>query len=80
MGWENSQPIFCTAMEKVVDLENTDLRCNNPYRPHKLDNRVEVVVISDSGKLHPALVKLIRDPYLKRHNKNPAAYMDVFLD
>ena len=38
MGWKNSPPLLCTAMEMVADLANESLRSHEPSRPHKLDN------------------------------------------
>ena len=46
MVWKKSPPILCMSTETVADLANTSLRCNKPYQPHKMDNRVEAVVIS----------------------------------
>ena len=43
MVWKNSSPLFCTAMETVVDLANEALRSHKPIRPHKLDKQAEAV-------------------------------------
>ena len=62
MGWKTSSPIFCTATYTVTDLLNVSLHCNKPFQPHKLDNYVEAVVISDSWSLQPALAELNLNP------------------
>ena len=32
IGWKNSLPIICTDTETVANLDNSDLRCNRPFR------------------------------------------------
>ena len=40
----------------------------------------EAIVMKATPTLHPALVELIRDPYLRRANAKPAAYVNFFLE
>ena len=77
---KNSLPIFCTSKETVTYTANIALRYNHPSCPHKVDNSVEAVIISHSRPLQPDLVNLICDPYLKRRNEKPTAYICVLTD
>ena len=80
MGWKNYLPMFCTDMETVEDLENSALRCNQLFCKNKLDDHAEAVVIPAYYPLQSALAGLIRNPYLRRSNTNPTAYVYVFID
>ena len=62
IGWKNSPPIFCTATETAVDLENADLCCNTSALPHRLDYIYEAIVREETPTLHLALAGLTRDP------------------
>ena len=48
MVWKKSPLILCTAIETVVNLENSALYCNKPYQTYNLDNNAEAVVIAFS--------------------------------
>ena len=80
MGWKNSPPIFCTAKETVADLANEALRAHVPTLPHKLDERVEAVLVEPGPSLDKKLGALPRDPYLGRKNSQLLQYIDVFVD
>ena len=80
MGWKNYLPIFCMATETVADLANASLRCNQPYRKHKMDDLSEAIVIPDSPPLQEYLAGLICNPYLTCNNINTTAYVNVFVD
>ena len=67
-------------MDIVADLFNSALHCNQPSRSHKIDNRVEEVVISNSRSIQPSLARFSRNPYLKHCNGTPTAYIDDFID
>ena len=49
--WKNSPTILCMAPDKVADLENAALCCNQPSHKHKLYDRAEALVITDSPPL-----------------------------
>ena len=68
------------AKEKVADLVNPALRCNQPYHKHKLDDRMESLVIMDSSPLQAFMEVLSRNPNLSCTNSNTAAYGEVFVD
>ena len=80
MGWKNSPPLFCTATETVADLANRSLHSHHPSRPHKLDDRAEVIVPPPAPPLAEEHAKLTRDPYLQRPKWKLLAYVDVFVD
>ena len=80
MGWKNSPPLFCTAMETVADIANKSLRSHYPSRPHKLDDRVEEIVPPPAPPLAQEHAKLTRDSYLRRPKAKLLAYVDIFVD
>ena len=80
IGLKNFPPIFCTATKTVTDIYNAALRCDQPSRPHTLDNSAEAVVISNLLPLYPALAELSRNPYIKRRNTKLTAYVDFSVD
>ena len=80
MGWKNSPPLFCTAMETVADLANKALRTHQPSKQHLLDIRVEAVEPPPAPLLTQEHANLKRDPYLRRPNDKLLAYVDVFVD
>ena len=80
MVWKNSSPLFCTAMETVVDLANEALRSHQPSRPHKLDNQAEAAAPPPAPLLTKKHAKLTRDPYLRCTNAKLLSYVDVFVD
>ena len=78
-GWKKSPPIFFMATEIVADLANAALRCNTPIFPHRLDDIAESIVKEEPPTLQWALVGFTRDPYLRRANSNPSAYVEFFV-
>ena len=80
MGWKNSPPLFCPATETVADLANDYLRSYQPSKPHKLDNRAEVIVPPPAPPLAQEHAKLTCDPYLRRPKAKLLAYVEVFID
>ena len=68
------------ATETVVDLSNEALRFNQKSCLHKLENSAEALVVSNSWPIQPSIAELSQNPYLKCHNSNTTAYVDVFVD
>ena len=77
MGWKNSPPLFCTAMETVADLSNEALRTHQPSKQHLLDNRAEAVEPPPAPLLTQEHANLTRGPYLWRPNAKLLVYVDV---
>ena len=65
MGWKNSPPLFCTAMETVADLANEALRTHQLSKQHLLDIRVKAVEPPPAPLLTQDHANLTRDPYHK---------------
>ena len=80
MEWKNSPPLFYTDTETVADLANKSLRSHQPSKPHKLDNRAEVIALSPVPPLAQEHPQLTRDLYLRRPKAKLLAYVDVFVD
>ena len=68
------------ATETLAGLANESLRSHQPSKPHKLDDRAEVIVPSLAPPLAQENAKLTRDPYLRRPKAKLLAYVDVFVD
>ena len=64
----------------MVDLANAALRCNTPNLPCRMDDMAEAIVREEPPTLQSALAGLTRDPYLRRANSKPDAYLDAFVE
>ena len=80
MGEKNSLPIFCTATDNVVDLENAALRCNTISLPNDLYDMTKSILRVEPPTPQTVLTGMTRDPYLRRSNAKPAAYVDFFIN
>ena len=79
MEWKKSPPIFSMETETVPDLANAALLCNKPALMNRLDYMANFFFREAPPTIQLLLAGLMRDPYLRRANAKPAAYVEFFV-
>lgn len=86
MGWKNSGPAFCAAIETIADMTNKVISEGNPQPSHPLetiaqnmDHHSKPPTIASLAAHQPGVIPL-RSPFLHRPTPKQAAYVDIFVD